>query len=192
MNSASTALRGIAARADPESSSPHTRSANRWICPALSRRGQALRCSCCMLLISSDSFPTARRTRSKKSQPRLLPVNAPVPGDLQQFRSGRVHPGRLVLAAVEGRFRLLVPRSRARHSRPSRADSTVPPGRLARQVLQGGATIPREHTMNAATGCLLIVDDDEPGREGLARRLRRQGYEVCCAPGGPEALEVLG
>jgi signal transduction histidine kinase len=45
--------------------------------------------------------------------------------------------------------------------------------------------------MNAATGSLLIVDDDEPGREGLARRLRRQGYEVCCAPGGPEALEVL-
>jgi signal transduction histidine kinase len=46
--------------------------------------------------------------------------------------------------------------------------------------------------MNAPAGSLLIVDDDEPGREGLARRLRRQGYEVCCALGGPEALEVLG
>src|SRR3954452_3945073 len=46
--------------------------------------------------------------------------------------------------------------------------------------------------MSAATGSLLIVDDDEPGREGLARRLRRQGYEACCAPGGPEALEALG
>jgi signal transduction histidine kinase len=47
-------------------------------------------------------------------------------------------------------------------------------------------------TMSAANGSLLIVDDDEPGREGLARRLRRQGYEVCCASGGREALEALG
>src|SRR3954454_7983863 len=46
--------------------------------------------------------------------------------------------------------------------------------------------------MSATTGSLLIVDDDEPSREGLARRLQRQGYEVSCARNGREALEVLG
>src|SRR3954468_15336942 len=46
--------------------------------------------------------------------------------------------------------------------------------------------------MSATTGSLLIVDDDELSREGLARRLRRHGYEVSYARNGREALEVLG
>ena len=38
---------------------------------------------------------------------------------------------------------------------------------------------------------ILVVDDVEDNRDMLARRLRRQGYEVVTAPGGAAALGVL-
>jgi signal transduction histidine kinase len=46
--------------------------------------------------------------------------------------------------------------------------------------------------MSGEPGSLLIVDDEELNREGLARRLRRHGYEVTAASSGREALELLG
>jgi sigma-B regulation protein RsbU (phosphoserine phosphatase) len=46
--------------------------------------------------------------------------------------------------------------------------------------------------MSAETYSLLIVDDEELNREGLARRLQRRGYEVSAARSGREAIEVLG
>jgi sigma-B regulation protein RsbU (phosphoserine phosphatase) len=46
--------------------------------------------------------------------------------------------------------------------------------------------------MNAELGSLLVVDDEELNREGLARHLRRHGYEVTLARSGREALELLG
>jgi CheY-like chemotaxis protein len=36
------------------------------------------------------------------------------------------------------------------------------------------------------------VDDDELSSEGLARRLRRHGYEVTVAKSGRAAIELLG
>jgi adenylate cyclase len=39
---------------------------------------------------------------------------------------------------------------------------------------------------------ILVVDDNEDNRQMLARRLRRQDYEVLIAAGGNEALSVLG
>ncbi len=39
---------------------------------------------------------------------------------------------------------------------------------------------------------LLIVDDEELNRDGLSRRLQRQGYEVVAAKSGQEAIELLG
>ena len=38
---------------------------------------------------------------------------------------------------------------------------------------------------------ILLVDDTPDGREPLARLLRMSGYEVSCAGGGEEALELL-
>ncbi|MBN2643988.1 MAG: response regulator [Desulfuromonadaceae bacterium] len=38
---------------------------------------------------------------------------------------------------------------------------------------------------------ILIVDDEENSRMGLAQLLIREGYQVCCAADGQEALEVL-
>jgi len=46
--------------------------------------------------------------------------------------------------------------------------------------------------MSTDTSSLLIVDDEELYREGLARRLRRHGYEVAVAGSGRAALELLG
>src|SRR5436305_6250267 len=46
--------------------------------------------------------------------------------------------------------------------------------------------------MNTESGALLIVDDEELNREGLARRLQREGYAVTAAKNGREALELLG
>jgi sigma-B regulation protein RsbU (phosphoserine phosphatase) len=39
---------------------------------------------------------------------------------------------------------------------------------------------------------LLVVDDEELNREGLARRLQRHDYEVVAAKSGREAIELLG
>ena len=40
-----------------------------------------------------------------------------------------------------------------------------------------------------ATGHILVVDDDDAGRDMLERRLRRAGFEVQSASSGREALE---
>jgi sigma-B regulation protein RsbU (phosphoserine phosphatase) len=39
---------------------------------------------------------------------------------------------------------------------------------------------------------ILVVDDEELNRDGLARRLQRYDYEVVAAPNGREAIELLG
>src|SRR5262245_55531396 len=46
--------------------------------------------------------------------------------------------------------------------------------------------------MTTRVSSLLIVDDEELSREGLARHLRRHGYEVAGAGSGPEAVDLLG
>ena len=46
--------------------------------------------------------------------------------------------------------------------------------------------------MTAPQATLLIVDDEELNREGLARRLQRHHYEVAAAKSGREAIELLG
>src|SRR6188472_2902941 len=46
--------------------------------------------------------------------------------------------------------------------------------------------------MSAPHPSLLIVDDEELNREGLARRLQRHDYAVAVAKNGREAIEVLG
>src|SRR5215475_9450627 len=46
--------------------------------------------------------------------------------------------------------------------------------------------------MAAPQATLLIVDDEELNRDGLARRLQRHDYEVVTARSGREAIELLG
>jgi signal transduction histidine kinase len=46
--------------------------------------------------------------------------------------------------------------------------------------------------MNGETSSVLIVDDEELNREGLARRLQRHGYTVSTAASGRAAIELLG
>src|SRR5215470_17726597 len=46
--------------------------------------------------------------------------------------------------------------------------------------------------MTTNSGALLLVDDEELNREGLSRRLQREGYAVTTAKNGREALELLG
>ena len=46
--------------------------------------------------------------------------------------------------------------------------------------------------MAAPQATLLVVDDEELNRDGLARRLQRHDYEVVTAPSGREAIELLG
>src|SRR5207247_835825 len=61
---------------------------------------------------------------------------------------------------------------------------------------QAFAREPTEEQYKAAgaatvTGSLLVVDDNEPNRDMLTRRLERLGYEVSCAENGSEALKLL-
>jgi class 3 adenylate cyclase len=51
---------------------------------------------------------------------------------------------------------------------------------------QAGATPP------ASRPVILVVDDNDDNRDMLARRLRRQGYDVPTAAGGRAALDALG
>src|ERR1700722_11987216 len=46
--------------------------------------------------------------------------------------------------------------------------------------------------MSTPPATILIVDDEELNRDGLARRLQRHNYEVVTAPGGRAAIELLG
>src|SRR5919108_2056064 len=46
--------------------------------------------------------------------------------------------------------------------------------------------------MDTEAPSLLVVDDEELNREGLARHLRRHGYGVTLAKGGREAIQQLG
>jgi len=45
--------------------------------------------------------------------------------------------------------------------------------------------------MNTGMSRLLVVDDNEMNRDILARRLKKQGYDVLTASGGEEALELV-
>ena len=49
-----------------------------------------------------------------------------------------------------------------------------------------------EAAANVSRSTILVVDDNADNRDMLARRLRRQGYEVVTAVGGRSALEILG
>src|SRR5262245_21774135 len=46
--------------------------------------------------------------------------------------------------------------------------------------------------MAAPQAAIIIVDDEEMNRDGLARRLQRHDYEVATARNGREAIELLG
>src|SRR5436309_6738300 len=46
--------------------------------------------------------------------------------------------------------------------------------------------------MVASQATILIVDDEELNRDGLARRLQRHNYDVAVAASGREAIECLG
>ncbi|HTO11798.1 MAG TPA: response regulator [Candidatus Binatia bacterium] len=59
---------------------------------------------------------------------------------------------------------------------------------------QGAVAVGADTGAGAAAqhrGVILVVDDNEENRDMLARRLRRQGYEVPTAAGGNAALETL-
>lgn len=58
-------------------------------------------------------------------------------------------------------------------------------GRLT-EVIRAGRDVPSTHT-----GVILVVDDDEPNRDMLARRLERLGHQLALAASGREALERL-
>ncbi len=57
-------------------------------------------------------------------------------------------------------------------------------------AVAGGATNPRPAGLPRGTERILVVDDDEPVRRGVARFLSELGYQVVEAPDGPTAMEV--
>jgi putative two-component system response regulator len=50
---------------------------------------------------------------------------------------------------------------------------------------------PKEASMNAAQGTMLVVDDNEMNRDMLSRRLEKQGHIVATAENGCQAIEML-
>ena len=48
-----------------------------------------------------------------------------------------------------------------------------------------------DRAAQALSGRLLVVDDNESNRDMLARRLKHEGYSVCAAESGRQALEVV-
>ncbi len=76
---------------------------------------------------------------------------------------------------------------------PSTATQELVPGPALRTPGAGVArSAPTPHLAAApALNRLLVVDDDEANRNMLARRLRRQGFDVAVARSGLEALQML-
>jgi class 3 adenylate cyclase/CheY-like chemotaxis protein len=66
----------------------------------------------------------------------------------------------------------------------------VPPARQGEEPATGAGSGRDEP--QAPRSVILVVDDNDDNRDMLARRLRRQGYEVPTASGGRAALEALG
>jgi class 3 adenylate cyclase len=64
------------------------------------------------------------------------------------------------------------------------APASESPGTAGASSAAGAPAAPRS--------VILVVDDNEDNRDMLARRLRRQGYEVPTASGGQAALDALG
>ena len=74
--------------------------------------------------------------------------------------------------------------------------------RLGALLGEAGAPAPPRSSAAAEAGAaaggdrprsvILVVDDNEENRDMLARRLRRQGYEVLAAAGGQAGLDLLG
>jgi len=80
------------------------------------------------------------------------------------------------------------------HSATERLDELlrhggVTPAREDAREATGAASSTSEQAQHR--GAILVVDDNEDNRDMLARRLRRQGYEVLTAAGGRAALETL-
>jgi class 3 adenylate cyclase/CheY-like chemotaxis protein len=63
-----------------------------------------------------------------------------------------------------------------------------PPGKVA-PLAESPPGVTAQRT--ALTGSLLVVDDDQPSRELLARRLHRLGFQVATAVDGQEALDLV-
>jgi adenylate cyclase len=66
--------------------------------------------------------------------------------------------------------------------------ASAPPPRPGSEAEAGSEA---GHPPAASRGVILVVDDNEDNRDMLARRLRRQGYEVRTAAGGHAALAAL-
>ncbi len=96
-------------------------------------------------------------------------------------------------AAEAGAGALLADLDRIR-SATGRLDELLGPGGApsAREGAQQGAGAePAAGQPAAHRGLILVVDDNEDNRDMLARRLRRQNYEVLTAAGGRAALATL-
>jgi len=119
------------------------------------------------------------------------------------------------LIAARDRFRLPLERIRTsaaalrRKAEDAGAETLLPDldriraaaARLDELLQHGGAKSAHEPEQAApgrdggpqrGRSTILVVDDNEDNRDMLARRLRRQGYEVLTAVGGRSALETLG
>jgi len=96
-------------------------------------------------------------------------------------------------AAEAGAGALLADLDRIR-SATGRLDELLGPGGAPSAPEDAGAGVSAEPGAGqpaARRGVILVVDDNEDNRDMLARRLRRQNYEVLTAAGGRAALTAL-
>jgi DNA-binding response OmpR family regulator len=71
------------------------------------------------------------------------------------------------------------------------APKTADPSALFRDEKPGSRPVVADRAAQALTGCLLVVDDNESNRDMLSRRLKQEGYGVCTAESGRQALDVV-
>ena len=58
------------------------------------------------------------------------------------------------------------------------------------QLLEQDRIAAGERGRVVSAGSLLVVDDNEPSRDALSRRLRQRGFDVAVAANGAEALAL--
>src|ERR1051326_1566229 len=145
--------------------------------------------------ISPQSFQELDQTIQSLSQ-RVIATAENLSGKCDELENNWVGDDLLRIEGAARRLRDLAPPLLR-----ELADSITGQGRLlagdtAASAGNGAGVDPSpirdpEHEPGAASGTVLIVDDNEANRALLARRLRRQGYTVSLAENGRQALEKL-
>lgn len=144
-----------------------------------------------------ETFETRCHDRSKLGHRLRTPINHIIGyGEMLQEQAEQLGRKEFVpdlnrIVDAARRWLALMIESLAAPASPDTPTSARAPDLPASRVASVLSAAPPPAPAAPALNRLLVVDDDEANRDMLARRLRRQGFDVAVAESGLEALRML-